>query len=274
MNQRLSTRPTRRPASLVRAPAPEAKAGTVISAPRTRATALRVITQLRHDPRTVAMILTAPCGLLSLLKGVFWSQPQVFQNAGGALAGVFPCLSLFLASSIVIQRERGSGTLERLLAMPTGKCDLIIGYTLGFAVVAAVQAAVITTLAVHVLGLDLTGPISLLWLTAMSSALFGIAVGLLVSAFTVGEFQALQCLPTLLLPQFMLSGILMPRESLPAGLEQLSYLLPLTHAVDAATYVRLHPHVTEAFVHDTAIVLGSTALILTAGAATLRRQTF
>ncbi|MCX4745728.1 ABC transporter permease [Kitasatospora sp. NBC_01287] len=243
------------------------------SLPRTLATAHRVLDQLRHDLRTVLLILTVPCGLLALLKEVYRSTPAAFQAVGGSLTGVFPCVSMFLVSSIVIQRERSSGTLERLLAMPLGKTDLIAGYTLGFATVAAVQGSVITTLALRVLGLDIAGPWWLLLLTAMSAAILGLSLGLFVSAFAGSEFQALQFMPGLLLPQFMLSGVLVPRDRLPAALEQASHFLPLSYAVDGATQVRLHREISTVFIHDIATLWCSALTVLLGGAATLRRRT-
>ncbi|MEE1825374.1 ABC transporter permease [Streptomyces sp. BE20] len=243
------------------------------SLPRTLATAHRVLDQLSHDPRTVLLMLAVPSGLLTLLKGVYHSTPAAFQSVGGSLTTVLPCVSMFLVSSIVIQRERASGTLERLLAMPMRKSDLIAGYTLGFGIVAALQGSVVTTLALRFLGLHIAGPWWLLLLTAMSAAVLGLSLGLFVSAFAGSEFQALQFMPGVLLPQFMLSGVLMPRDHLPAGLGTASHFLPLSYAVDCATQLRWHREISTVFLHDITVLWCAALVVLAAGAATLRRRT-
>src|SRR5436190_670632 len=105
---------------------------------RTTATAQRVLLQLRHDPRTVAMMLVVPCLLIILLRYVYDADPQVFQSIGAPLLGIFPFIVMFLVTSIATLRERTSGTLERLLTMPMAKLDLLAGYGIAFGAVAIV----------------------------------------------------------------------------------------------------------------------------------------
>src|SRR5262245_65503129 len=106
------------------------------------ATALRVFAQLRRDPRTIALLLVVPTALVALLKYMFIDDPAVFDGIGVPLLGLFPFITMFLVTSITMLRERTTGTLERLMAMPLAKLDLLLGYGLAFAVVAAVQAVV------------------------------------------------------------------------------------------------------------------------------------
>lgn len=96
-----------------------------LSAARTLATAGRVLRQLTHDPRTVALLLLIPVLMITLLRYVFDGSPQTFDSIGASLLGIFPLITMFLVTSIATLRERTSGTLERLLAMPLGKGDLI-----------------------------------------------------------------------------------------------------------------------------------------------------
>jgi ABC-2 type transport system permease protein len=84
----------------------------------TLATAVRVLLQLRHDPRTVALLILIPCVLLALFKGLFSDQPETFNRVGATLVGIFPLISMFLVTSITMLRERTTGTLERLMTMP------------------------------------------------------------------------------------------------------------------------------------------------------------
>lgn len=135
-----------------------------ISYSRTTATATRVLRQLRHDPRTIALMILIPCLMLVLLRYVFDGSARTFDSIGASLLGIFPLITMFLVTSIATLRERTSGTLERLLAMPLGKGDLIAGYALAFGAVAVVQSALATGLAVWFLGLDVMGsPGSCCW---------------------------------------------------------------------------------------------------------------
>lgn len=99
---------------------------TAFSTARTLATAARVLRQLRHDPRTIALLLLVPCVMITLLRYVFDGSPGTFDAIGASLLGIFPLITMFLVTSIATLRERTSGTLERLLALPLGKADLIM----------------------------------------------------------------------------------------------------------------------------------------------------
>jgi ABC-2 type transport system permease protein len=240
---------------------------------RTLATARRVLLQLRHDPRTVALMLVVPCVLLALLNWVYDASPRTFDSVGASLLGIFPLITMFLVTSIATLRERTSGTLERLLAMPLAKGDLLAGYALAFGALAALQAVLATGLAIFVLGLNVTGSAWLLLLVALADAILGTALGLFVSAFAASEFQAVQFMPAVILPQILLCGLLVPRASMQPVLEGLSNVLPMSYAVDGMKQVLTHTGVTGDFVRDLAIVAGCALLALAGGGATLRRRT-
>jgi ABC-2 type transport system permease protein len=240
---------------------------------RTLATARRVLRQLSHDPRTIALMLVVPCVLLTLLKYVFDASPHTFDSAGASLLGVFPLITMFLVTSIATLRERTSGTLERLLSMPLGKADLLVGYALAFGVVAVVQAALATGLVFGVLGLDVVGSGWLLLVVALADAFLGTALGLFVSAFASSEFQAVQFLPAVLLPQLLLCGLFVPRGDMQPVLSGVSDVMPMSYAVDGMSQVVRHTGVTGDFVRDLAVVAGCALLALALGAATLRRRT-
>ncbi|MEU9243071.1 ABC transporter permease [Streptomyces shenzhenensis] len=240
---------------------------------RTTATAGRVLRQLRHDPRTIALLMLIPCLMLVLLRYVFDGSPHTFDNIGASLLGIFPLITMFLVTSIATLRERTSGTLERLLAMPLGKADLIAGYALAFGILAIIQSALATGLAVWFLGLDVTGSPWLLLLVALLDALLGTALGLFVSAFAASEFQAVQFMPAVIFPQLLLCGLFTPRPQMHPVLEAVSDVLPMSYAVDAMNEVLRHTDVTATFVRDVLIVAGCALLVLVLGAATLRRRT-
>lgn len=238
----------------------------------TFATALRVLQQVRHDPRLVALLLVIPCALTGLLAWVFQGGP-VFDQVGAALLGVFPFVVMFLVTSVATLRERQSGTLERLLVMPLGKGDLIAGYALAFGLLAVLQAVLATAFAVWVLGLRVAGPLWFLVLVAVLDALLGTAFGLLVSAFAQTEFQAVQFMPGAVIPQFLVCGLLLPRDQMPRPLELVSDVLPLSYAVDAMREITVRPDVGRGLALDAVIVVGFILLFVAAAATTLRRRT-
>ncbi|MFF5503129.1 ABC transporter permease [Streptomyces roseolus] len=244
-----------------------------MSTARTLATAARVLRQLRHDPRSIALMLLVPCVMLVLLRYVFDGSPGTFDDIGASLLGVFPLITMFLVTSIATLRERTSGTLERLLSLPLAKADLIAGYALAFGLVAVAQSVLATGLAVGLLGLDVVGSPWLLLLVALLDALLGTALGLFVSAFAASEFQAVQFMPAVIFPQLLLCGLFTPRATMAPALEALSSVLPMSYAVDGMNEVLRHPDVTSAFVRDALVVAGCAVLVLALGAATLRRRT-
>ena len=238
----------------------------------TLATAARILRQLRSDHRTIALMLVVPCVLIGLLAWIFDGTP-VFDRIGAALLGVFPFVVMFIVTSVATLRERISGTLERLLTTPLGKGDLMLGYALAFGLMAVVQALVATVFAVWVCGLDVAGPTWLLVVIAVCDALLGTALGLLVSGFAATEFQAVQFMPALVLPQFLLCGLLVPRESLPSILSAVSDWLPLSYAVDAMRTITTVPDPLGDVGLDISVIVGAIVLALALGSLTLRRRT-
>jgi ABC-2 type transport system permease protein len=238
----------------------------------TVATALRVLQQVRHDPRIVALLLVIPCALIGLLAWVF-SGGHVFDVVGAALLGVFPFVVMFLVTSVATLRERQSGTLERLLVMPLGKGDLIGGYALAFGLLAVLQAVLAAAFSVWVLDLQVAGPLWFLVLVAVLDALLGTAFGLLVSAFAATEFQAVQFMPGAVIPQFLVCGLLLPRDQMPRPLELVSDVLPLSYAVDAMREITTVAEVGAGLVADALVVIGFIVLFVAAAASTLRRRT-
>jgi ABC-2 type transport system permease protein len=231
-----------------------------------------VLRQIRHDPRTIGLLVVVPCVLVGLLAWIYQNTP-VFDHIGAPLLGIFPFVVMFLVTSIATLRERRSGTLERLLAMPLGKADLLGGYAVAFGALAALQAAVATAFSIFVLGLDVAGNGWLLLLVAVVDAVLGTALGLFTSAFASTEFQAVQFLPAFVLPQFLLCGLLVPREALPVVLHAISDVLPLSYAVDAMHSITTSPSPVGEVTRDLLIVLAFALVALGAGAATLRRRT-
>ncbi len=244
-----------------------------MTASRTLSTALRVLNQLRRDPRSVALMLVVPVVLIALLKWVYWDEPGIFNHIGLPLLGIFPFVTMFLVTSVATLRERQTGTLERLLAMPMGKGDLLVGYQLAFGLFATLQAIIAVAATVGVLGLSVAGPLWAVILVAINVALLGTAIGLAVSALARTEFQAVQFLPAVILPQFLLCGLLAPRDSMQPALSAISNVLPLSYAVDAMKAISVESSVSVQTWRDMAIVALFTIGFLILGAATLKRRT-
>lgn len=240
---------------------------------RTFATAGRVLRQLSHDHRTIALLFVVPVVLLGLLKWVYSSSPFIFDMIGPSLLGIFPFVMMFLTTSIATLRERTTGTLERLLAMPAGKLDIILGYALSFGLMAMLQAVIASVFAVRVYGMHVAGPEWFLIVVAVCDAVLGAMLGLLASAFARTEFQAAQFMPAFVLPQLLLCGLLVPVDKLPGILEAVANVLPLTYAVDAMQHVSRQAALSGEVYKDVAVVLGFAFVALLLGAATLRRKT-
>ena len=244
-----------------------------MSTRRTRATALRVLRQLRHDPRTVVLLLAVPCLLQILIHALFDSRPAVFQSLGVPLLGLFPFVAMFIVTSITMLRERVSGTLERLMTTPLGRGDLLVGYALAFAVVAAVQVTLVSLLSFGLLGLDSGHRAVFVVALAIANAVLGMSLGLFASAFARTEFQAVQFMPAFILPQILLCGLIVPRDEMAEWLRVVSAVMPLTYAYDALVQLASPAALSARFWADVAVVAGVTVLALGLGAATLRRRT-
>jgi ABC-2 type transport system permease protein len=238
----------------------------------TLATAARVLRQIRRDRRTLALLIVVPPVLLTLFKYVFEGQPETFDRVGGPMVGLFPFITMFLVTSIAMLRERTTGTLERLMSLPLAKLDLLLGYGLAFALVAAVQATLTALVAFGPLGLDTAGPVWLVVVLAVGNAVLGMALGLFLSAFAQTEFQAVQFMPAFVLPQILLAGLLIPRDEMAYALELVSDVLPLTYAYDALVRAT-GDDLGTALLVDTLVVAGFIVLSLVLGATTLRRRT-
>jgi ABC-2 type transport system permease protein len=236
-------------------------------------TVKRILTQLRHDPRTIAMIIVVPTLLITLIYFMYEGQPHVFDRIALTMLGVFPFIVMFLITSIAMLRERTTGTLERLFTTPVGKLDLLFGYGIAFGVAATAQAAVAGGFAYWVLDMNTAGGVGLVILIAVANAVLGVALGLLCSAFARTEFQAVQFMPLVVAPQLLLCGLFVPRDDMAGWLQAISDVLPMSYSVEALTEVGMHAEPTGIMWRDLTVVVGAIVVALILGAATLRRRT-
>jgi ABC-2 type transport system permease protein len=169
-------------------------------------------------------------------------------------------------------RERTTGTLERLLTTPMGKVDLLFAYGIAFGIAAAIQASIAAGVAYWLFDLDTAGSKGLVILIAIANADLGVALGLFCSAFARTEFQAVQFMPIVITPQFLLCGLLVARDQMAGWLQAISDVLPMSYAVEALQEVGRYPDPTDILWRDLGIVAGCVVIALTLAAATLRRR--
>lgn len=240
---------------------------------RTFATVLRIGRQLRHDPRTLALLLLVPSVLLGLLSWILQTRPGAFNHFAPSMLGVFPLTVMFTVTSVATLRERTYGTLGRLLTLPLTKPEFVVGYALAFGILATAQGVLVSGLSFGVYGLHVAGSPWLIVVVAVLNALLGTALGLALSALASSEFQAVQFMPAFIFPQLLLCGIIVPRSDLPNMLHWISNVLPLSYAIDATSRVATSPTMSGALLGDIAAVVGFVVVALVAGAGTLRRRT-
>jgi ABC-2 type transport system permease protein len=236
-------------------------------------TTARILSQLRHDRRTVALMLLVPIMLLTLVYYMYEKHEQIFDRVALIMLGIFPFVIMFLITSIAMLRERTSGTLERLFTTPVGKLDLLFGYGIAFGLAAAIQASVASAVAYGLLDLDTAGDVWLVVLIAVANAVLGVALGLLCSAFARTEFQAVQFMPVVAIPQILLCGLFVPRDQMAGWLQAISDVLPLSYAVEALQEVGANATPTGTMWRDLTIVFGAVLVALVLAAMTLRRRT-
>jgi len=226
------------------------------------------------------MIVVVPSVVIALMYFMFDNTPEPpagfsspFNNACLILLGLLPLIVMFLITSISMQRERVSGTLERILTTPLRRIDLLGAYGTAFSIAAAVQASVACVVAFWLLGFDTAGSPGWVFVIAILNAVLGVGLGLLCSAFARTEFQAVQFMPVVVVPQLLLCGIIVPRDALPDWLHWISNALPASYALEALQEVGKYPDLTAVAIRDIAVVCAFAVAALCLAAATLRRRT-
>lgn len=243
------------------------------------ATVARIAAQLKGDPRAIALILLIPPLLLTLLYYVFYDLPtppgqsRVFDTTGPIMLAVLPMFMMFIVTSVIMLRERTSGTLERIFTTPLTRLNLLVSYACVFGLLAVLQSSILVVLLLGPLEIELTGPAWALLLLSFLGAVIGVAFGLLASAFARTEFQAVQFMPVFIAPQLFLCGLLVPKEQLPDVLEAIANWLPMTWAVDVVRDVLANPELGSDSWWRFAALAGVIVAALLIAAASMPRKT-
>lgn len=234
-----------------------------------KATVQRILREITGDKRTVALIVAVPSLLLTLLYFVY-DGSQLFNSVAVMMLGVFPMLLMFIVASVTMQRERKSGTLERLMTTRLSTLQLLVSYGIAFSLFALVQALVLVSIAYFLLGVTTAAPIGWIFLVAPLAGIVGGSFGLLASAFAENEFQAVQFMPVFFGPQFFLGGVLVPRSEMNSVLHFVSNLLPLSYVVDTLRDLLVRADLTGDFWKDMGVVVLFALGALVAAARALR----
>lgn len=190
----------------------------------------RVILQLSRDHRTMALIVMAPILVMTLIGLSFPDKSQLNFIAPALLATIALFFS-FLITGVTFLRERSQGTLERLMASPVSRLDVVLGYLFGLFVFALLQTLIIFFFTIYVLDVTYRGDLWQILVFQLVVIMGSVNLGIFTSTFARNEFQVIQFIPIIILPQVFLGGILWPVEQMPKYLQYLSDILPLTYAV-------------------------------------------
>lgn len=236
---------------------------------RTLLTTRRILQQLRHDPRTIGLLLLVPSALVGLLAWSLTNNPGAFDSIGPKLLGVFPLVVMFLVTSVITLRERSVGTLERLFTLPLTKAEFVAGYAFAFGGLAVIQSFLVSILSYTWYGLAHQGVPWRVSVVALCAGLLGTAFGLALSALAHSEFQAVQFMPAFILPQLLLCGLVIPVGQLPTVLRIVADVMPMTAAMHAIAPLQSNWY----YVCQFAIMIAYVLVALVVGATTLRRTT-
>ncbi|TAJ99306.1 MAG: ABC transporter permease [Chloroflexota bacterium] len=203
--------------------------------------------------------------------------------------GIFAYFFVFILTGISFLRERVGGTLERLLATPVTRAEIVLGYSIGFSFFAAIQVVVLTLfilarvevpalgpIPAFTIGLDVqtAGSPAIAFIVALLMAIGAVNLGIFLSTYARTELQIVQFIPLVILPQALLGGVFWPVERLPDVLQAIAHVLPVTYAVDALREVMIKgaDFGSSVVQLDLAVLAGIAILFVVLGAGTIKRE--
>ena len=230
----------------------------------------RIIHQLIRDRRTVAMIVVVPVVVMTLI-GLSFPEGTVLDDISPALLATLALFFSFLLTGISFLRERSQGTMERLMASPVSRFDMVVGYLFGFFVFALTQTLIILLFTIYVLDVRYSGDLWQIFVFQIVVIAGAVNLGIFISTFARNEFQMVQFIPLIIIPQIFLCGVIWPVAQMPDYLQWLSKILPLTYAVDGLRDIMLAGKSLLDVGFELSVLVGFAVVISILAAITLRR---
>ncbi len=230
----------------------------------------RVMLQVIRDRRTIVILVFVPLVIASI-AGVSVPNKSMLDNAAPAILATLILFFGFLITGISVLRERTQGTMERLLASPISRMDIVAGYLLGFLLFALVQTLILFFYMVYVLNVSFQGD---LWQILVFQVLIGInavCLGTLFSVFARNEFQMMQFIPLMIIPQVFLCGLFIQINQMPDYLQWIAKFLPLTYGVEGIEALMLQGQNLLDIGKDVGVLAAYAVGLLILAALTLRR---
>jgi ABC-2 type transport system permease protein len=232
--------------------------------------ARRIINQLVRDRRTIVLLVIVPLVIASLI-GVSIPDKSILDYTAPAMLAFLILFFGFILTGISFLRERTQGTLERLMASPVSRLDMVGGYLLGFLLFALLQTLIIFFYMVYVLKVNYYGE---LWQILVFQVIIGIGAVCLGTFFSVlakNEFQMMQFIPMIIVPQMFLCGVLWPVDQMPNYLQWIAKFLPLTYGVDGIRALMLQGQNLLDIGKEVSVLAAYAVGLLILAALTLRR---
>ena len=241
----------------------------------------RVIKQITRDHRTLGLIVIVPSVVMTLIglsfpENMMVMTPSgpmpVLDNIAPALLATMALFFSFLLTGISFLRERSQGTMERLMASPVSRPDIVVGYLLGFFLFALTQTLIIVLFTIYVLGVNYHGDLWQIFIFQIVIITGAVNLGIFISTFARNEFQMVQFIPLILFPQVFLSGVIWPVEQMPNYLQWFAKILPLRYGVDGLRQIMLYGKSLADVGTDLLVLVGFAAIVSVLAALTLRRS--
>jgi len=232
--------------------------------------AKRIIHQVIRDRRTIGLLIIVPLVIANLV-GVSVPDKDILDYTAPAILATLILFFGFLLTGISFLRERSQGTLERLMASPISRLDIVGGYLLGFLLFAMIQTMILFFYMVFVLKINFHGD---LWQILVFQVLIGIGaicLGTFLSVFAKNEFQMMQFIPLIIVPQMFLCGLLWPVSQMPDYLQWIAKFLPLTYGVDGIRSLMLQGQNLLDIGKEVSVLAAYAAGLMILAAFTLRR---
>jgi ABC-2 type transport system permease protein len=198
----------------------------------------RVINQIIRDRRTLALIIVVPLVVMSIV-GFSFPDTRMLNQIAPAMLATLAIFFGFLLTGISFLRERSQGTLERLTVSPVTRLDIVVGYLCGFFVFSLLQTLIIFFFTVYVFNVKYTGELWEILIFQVVVIIGAVNLGIFISTFAKNEFQMVQFIPLIILPQVFLGGLLWPISQMPDYLQWLAHIMPLYYAADGLSSIML-----------------------------------